>query len=320
MKREELAYQAAVMYYVNEETMSAIAHHLDVSRSTVSRLLRDARELGLVQIVLSPPQDAPSHEARELNRRFGVQAHIVPVPASANSIRSSQAVAGVAGVLVSTLVEDHSSIGVAWGNTLSSLGAYLVPKRTSDSTVVQLNGAVNSRNVSLPYAGSIMDCFVESFGCTPVHYPVPAFFDHPETRTAMWRESSVQAVRDLQKRCDVAIFGVGTMHGTNVSHVYTGGFFDNDELEDLDAAGVVGDICTVMMRADGTWQDLAINQRASGPTPDDLANISRRVCVVSDESKVTATLAALRAGVATDLVLSNKSAEAILARLNPRQP
>ena len=121
MKREELAYQAAVMYYVNEETMSAIAHHLDVSRSTVSRLLRDARELGLVQIVLSPPQDAPSHEARELNRRFGVQAHIVPVPASANSMRSSQAVAGVAGVVTLWLLGGYRTDGFPWGNQAAAL-------------------------------------------------------------------------------------------------------------------------------------------------------------------------------------------------------
>ena len=43
------AYEAASMYYVQGETMEVIAHHLRVSRSTVSRLLARARQEGVVR-------------------------------------------------------------------------------------------------------------------------------------------------------------------------------------------------------------------------------------------------------------------------------
>ena len=72
--------------------------------------------------------------------------------------------------------------------------------------------------------------------------------------------------------------------------------------------GVVGDVCTVFLRADGTWQDVHLNERATGPTPVELQRIPRRVCVVAGDNKVAPLLAALRAGVVTDLVVDEITA------------
>ena len=72
------AYEAASMYYVQGETMEVIAHHLRVSRSTVSRLLARARQEGVVRVTLVQPGGAGSLEGR-MTQAFGVRTHIVPV-------------------------------------------------------------------------------------------------------------------------------------------------------------------------------------------------------------------------------------------------
>ena len=51
-------WTAASMYYLQGETMDVIAKHLGTSRSTVSRLLKQARETGLVRISLAQPTSA----------------------------------------------------------------------------------------------------------------------------------------------------------------------------------------------------------------------------------------------------------------------
>ena len=58
--REEIAYQAAQMYYIQADTMEAIARKLKVSRSTVSRLIQMARDAGYVQFTLHPPLGEPT--------------------------------------------------------------------------------------------------------------------------------------------------------------------------------------------------------------------------------------------------------------------
>ena len=43
----------------------------------------------------------------------------------------------------------------------------------------------------------------------------------------------------------------------------------------FDAEGVVGDVCTVFLRADGTYRDIALNERATGPAPEELRRVPR---------------------------------------------
>lgn len=307
-ERHSIAYEAAMMHYVQGETMETIARRLKVSRSTVSRLIKSARESGLVQITLHPPQEAATGLSTWISERFGVTTHVVPVPFKANEARRLNAVAQLAGIIISEAMVPNAVIGVAWGNTVSAIADHLSPRPAAGSVVVQLNGAANPSTTGIPYAGAIMEAFGRAHGSTVQHFSVPAFFDYPETREALWRERSIAAVRRLQSEADVAVFGVGSMTGQNVSLVYSGGYLSPEELIRIEKDGVVGDVCTVLLRGDGTWRDLEINRRASGPTPDELANIPRRICVVSGLDKTVATLAALRAGVVTDLIIDEDAA------------
>ncbi|MCI6585124.1 MAG: transcriptional regulator [Mobiluncus sp.] len=310
--RAELAYRAAMMHYVQDETMESIARKLKVSRSTVSRLIGVARAEGYVQFALNPPSGATPGLRAELAERFGIEVWVVPVPPRVRGRQRLNLVAEVAGSVISGAVFPEAIIGIAWGNTLSAIAEHLVPKPVLGARVVQLNGAGNLISSGIVYASTIMEAFGEAYHAEVQHFPVPAFFDYPDTKVALWRERSVKLVLDLQKEVDVAIFGVGTLEGEQLSMVYSGGYLSLLEMEDLKGLGVVGDVCTVLLRADGTWEDLEINQRASGPTPRDLTRIPRRICVVSGVEKAVPLLAALRAGVATDLVVDEECAARLL--------
>ena len=101
------------------------------------------------------------------------------------------------------------------------------------------------------------------------------------------------------------------------SHVYAGGFLDPDEIAAVQKDGVVGDVCTVLIREDGST-DMPLNQRASGPKPEALRTVPRRLCVVSGASKALPLLGALRTGVATDLVLDDRAARELLELVHTR--
>jgi DNA-binding transcriptional regulator LsrR (DeoR family) len=136
----------------------------------------------------------------------------------------------------------------------------------------------------------------------------------------MWRERSVRRVLDMQRRADIAVFSVGAVAGAVPSHVYSAGYLDDADVKNLHDEGVVGDVCTVFLRADGSWQDVHLNERATGPTPVELQRIPRRVCVVAGDNKVAPLLAALRAGVVTDLVVDEITATGLLEAAEPPHP
>lgn len=307
-ERRNLAYEAAVMHFVQGETMESIARRLGVSRSTVSRLVKSARDAGYVQISLHPPKELTDSLGTRISERFGIKTHVVPVPFGANEARRLQAVSTMAGIVISDLMKPNTVIGVAWGNTVSAVADHLVPKPASGSVVVQLNGAANKNSTGIPYAGEIIARFARAYGAAVCHFPAPAFFDYAATREQLWKERSVASVRKIQADADIAVFGVGALDGKIPSQVYAGGYLSPEELLEVGNEGVVGDICTVLLRADGSWEDLEINARASGPTPRMLRRIARRICVVSGVEKARPLLAALRAGVVTDLIIDEEAA------------
>ena len=106
--------------------------------------------------------------------------------------------------------------------------------------------------------------------------------------------------------------GSGPLSGGLPSHVYSAGYLEPSDVDLLSREGVVGDVCTVFLRADGSYEDIAINARATGPTPAELRRIGRRVCAVAGDAKVAPLRAALAAGVVTDLVTDELTAEALM--------
>lgn len=313
--RDEELYRAATMHYLQGATMEAVAGRLGVSRSTVSRMLKEARETGIVRVSVQPPAAvAGPGPAAWLAQEFGVRAHVVPVRRTASAEQRLRDVATVAARVLGDVVASGMTLGVAWGVTVSAIGRQLAVQHVRATQVVQLNGAMNSFGSGIGYAGEVMGRFARAFDATVHLFPVPAFFDDVATKEAMWRERSVRRVLELQEAVDVAVFGVGAVSGVPPSHVYSAGYLDAADVASLRAERVVGDVCTVFLREDGSWQDVAINARASGPTPQALRRIPRRVCVVAGENKIAPLRAALLAGVVTDLIVDEPTARQVVPR------
>lgn len=311
-RREQAVYEAALMYYLQDESMDAIARRMNVSRSTVSRLLSAARTTGVVRIDLEQPGASSRPVVRDFEKVFGVRAHVLPVRESVADVQRLEQVSRVAARLVSGWMAPGMVLGIAWGTTTSAVVRSLAPRPCPGSAVVQLNGATSPTS-SGPLAGSIISMAAEAFDASAHHFPVPAFFDYASTREAMWRERSVRRVLAMQRRADIVLFGVGSMAGSPTSHVHAAGYLDSDDLEVLQTQQVVGDVCTVMLRKDGSYSDIPLNARATGPTPRELARLERRVCVVAGTSRAAALLAALRSAAVTDLVVDELTALEVLA-------
>jgi deoxyribonucleoside regulator len=306
------ALRAAHLYYMQDLTMDAIASELLTSRSSVSRLLSFARSTGLVDIQIKSPLDQISRVQQEIQTRFGVAAHIVPVPDHASEVDRLERVAISAARILGSFFDSNMTMGIAWGSTMSAVSRHLVSKTTHNAQIVQLNGAANTRTTGIVYASEILQRFGDAYGAYVQHFPVPAFFDDPATKTAFWRERSTRRVLEIQGRMDVALFGIGSPYADVPSHVYTTGYLDDADFQSLKDAQVVGDVATIFLRADGSDSGIALNARATGPDFALMRQVARRVCVSSGLSKLDALRGALAAGLLTDLIVDESTARALV--------
>lgn len=310
--RDRDILRAASMYYLQDLKMATIAKHLGTSRSTVSRMVKLARETGLVEINLRPSNSNAPGLGRQLSEMYGIEAYVVDVSDTSSEIDRLDQVAIAAARLLGTWFDSNMILAVAWGTTLSAISRRLPRKALRGSAIVQLNGAANTRTSGVEYAGDLIAEFGRAFDARVHYFPVPAFFDYAATKEAMWRERSVRRILALQSKADIALFSVGALSGGLPSHVYTAGYLEPEDVRLLDEEGVVGDVCTVFLRGDGTYRDVALNARATGPSPRELRRVSRRVCVVAGDNKAVPLRAALRAGVVTHLVVDEVTATRLL--------
>ncbi|AIY00538.1 putative SorC family transcriptional regulator [Arthrobacter sp. PAMC 25486] len=314
--KQQDALRAAQMYYLQDQTMDAIARELRTSRSTVSRLLSTARETGLVQIQIKTPADRAPELERVIRKRYKVDVHVVPVSDMLNEVEVLERVSMQAARTIGPLVDSNAVVGVAWGSTLSTVSRHLTRKTTHGTTIVQLNGAGNTQTSGITYASEIIRRFGTAYGAKVEQFPVPAFFDRAETKSMMWQERSVRRILDLQERMTIAIFGVGSMDAEITSHVYSGGYLDSTDLDSLEASGVAGDVATVFFRSDGSDDGIVLNERSSGPSLESLRQVRRRICVVSGRKKITGLRGALAAGLATDLILDETTARELVEQVS----
>lgn len=308
------AVKAARMYYYQNMQTKAIAEEMQVSRSTVSRLLSYAKNEGLVNIQIINPSDEPQLLEKQIIEKYHLaRVHVVPVPEITGEAEWLNRAAQFAAKYLNTLFDSNMILGLAWGTTLSAIANHLIPKPTHASQIVQLNGAGSTQSMGIEYASEIMMRFAENYSARAHLFPVPAFFDYSETRNALWQERSIKRILDLQNKADLLIYSIGAPNAVVPSHVYSGGYLDKDDYAQLDRLNVVGDIATYFFKEDGRYSGIPINDRASGPN---LGLFRRKygICVVSGLAKIPGLNAALKGSFMKELIIDEPTARALINR------
>lgn len=306
----EDALRVARMYYELELTTNQVASQLGVSRTKVSRLLTWAKDRGLIETRVVDHRDHRLDLERRIEDAFDIATvKVVPVADTSADEAAMQAVTLYAAHHLNRLVRPTATLAIAWGNTVSRMARVLVPKPVPGMQIVQMNGSGNSGPVS-SYAADIIMRFAANYRGTPHLLPIPAYFDDPATRKAMDRERIIGRVRMLARDADIGLFGIGVPDAD--AYVYQAGYVERHELEALRADGIVGDVATMFFRADGSYEDVAMNARSGGPALSDLLRHQQSICVVTGRRKRDAVLGALRGRFMNTLIVDERIARTLV--------
>lgn len=310
------AIKAAKMYYYQNLTTAVIAKEMNVSRSTISRLLSYARYSGLIDIRIIEPSEQPDKLSKSIEERYGIEkVHVVPVPEIAGEAEWLERVAQYTANYLNTIFKSEMILGIAWGTTLTAISKHLLRKTTHNSQIIQLNGAGNTQSMGIEYASQIIMRFSDNYRARAHLFPVPTFFDYAETKAALWKEGSIKRILDLHTRTDLLLYSIGAVNAGIPSHVYSGGYLSDTDYQDLEKYKIAGDIATVFFKEDGSFNDIPMNLRASGP---DLGLFRSKygVCVVSGLAKVRGLHAALMGKLMTELIVDEPTARKLLEKFS----
>jgi deoxyribonucleoside regulator len=308
------AIKVARLYYYQNIKTEDIAIEMNISRSTVSRLLQFARDEGLITIRITDQLAEPRLLEKKIIDKFGIeQVHIVPVPDISGENEWLTRVSHYTAKYLNTLFDSNMTLGIAWGTTLTAITKCLEKKCTQNSRIVQLNGAGNIRSMGIEYASEIILKFSENYQARAYYFPLPAFFDHVETKNSLWKERSIRQLLDIQDQADILLYSIGAVNAGVPSRVHSDGYLDKKDYQELENLNVVGDIATVFFKENGTYDNIPLNLRASGPNLD-LFKKKHGICVVSGLAKVQGLQAALNGKLMTELIVDQPTAQELIKK------
>lgn len=306
----ELLCEASRRYYLAQESQIWIAQELNFSRATVSRLLAEARERGVVKFEVVNPLGGVLDIERELCELFGLrQARVVD---SSNPRSLAGQVSRSAAELIQQTVRRDSIIAVSNGSTLAAVVAELPEKRnrSSDVHVVQMIGALGKHNPMLD-SPELCRKVAAAFGGSYQTMPVPFILETPELAAAMRRESSIATALALATHADIALVGIGATDQHGSGQIFEG-WMTPEISAQLWQDGAVGHIVGHHFDVSGTHLDSVLCQRLISVSHDKLGQIKEVLAVAYGPKKVRAILAALRAGYLSTLVTDLSTARAVL--------
>lgn len=309
---DELAVTAAQQYYGAGRTMAAIARDLKMSRSSISRLLSRAREIGLVEIRVLPPGFRVESLETRLQRRFGVRACVVAVAEGTPEEDRYARTARVGAELVAEHMGADAVLAVSWGTMVNAISHQLSPKPCTNSWIVQTNGVGQSTSGTHHSVG-ILERFSTAFGASIQQLSFPIFLDSESVTELIEQEQLMRHVRTMIAGADIFLFNVGTVQEGHPNRPWLNGhFLGEKDFRRLREDGAVGDVATTFIADDGTSADIGLNARSTGPDLESIRDIRHRICVTSGNHKVRALEAALHGGLVTDLVIDEITAGTLL--------
>lgn len=301
--------EVAKMYYQLDYSQQEIAKKLGISRPTVSRLLMQAVEEGVVHIKICDPAEDVQELASQVKELFQLKHCIVaPIPEYEDELIKEK-LGEVSADYLYSIVQSGDTIGITWGTTLFQLVKNLQPKNVKDVTVVQLNGGV-SYSESNTYASEIINGIANAFHTTPHFLPVPAVVDHIVVKQAIIADRHVKKILELGRQANIAIFTVGepSEHSTLM---HAGYFLDND-VEILKSNKTVGDICSRFIDIEGHISHEALNDRTIGIELSHLAEKEYGILIAGGNSKIDGIYGALKGRHANVLITDQYTAKALL--------
>jgi deoxyribonucleoside regulator len=291
------------LYYELGETQGAIAELLGVTRPQVSRLLKQARTEGIVEIRIIDRMADDSPAGDELQRRLGLRAvHLAPSIAGPEDLTRRMIGRLAAQVLAST-VRDRSIVGVGDGAFVSATADALADTVASSvsATVVPLCGGYW-------FSGPGREPFrriADALGASVHPLMAPGLVDDPATKSSLYAHAGIKAVLGLWERVDVALFGIGSPAWGEAS-------FGPEIFRRLEALGAVGEILIAPFDIDGQFPAEEVRSRTVAFDARELQHVPMTIAVAGGLSKVRPILGALRSGAVKVLVTDVRTAEAVV--------
>ena len=280
------------LYYNNDMRQEEIAQKLEISRATVSRILKNAKSEGIVKIeVINPLKNNYYKLEKALEEKFGL--HEVIIASDAVDVAYEQDYLGKAcASYLQRALKDGEIVGLSMGKTIKTIAPHIRQEKPRNISFIPLLGGMGQVGIEY-HCNQIVIDFSRAFGGEYHLLHAPAKIMD----------------KNLMDNMTTAVVGIGTaVEGSTMMET---GYYNNEDIDEMRNMGIVGDICLQMYDINGDT-NYSYNKYVFGFKIDNLRKIKRVVGISSGKEKLDAIYGAINGKLINVLVTNAETAKLLL--------
>jgi DNA-binding transcriptional regulator LsrR (DeoR family) len=304
-----------IRYYVEDKSQAEIGLELGLSTAKINRLLKQARNLGYVEIILHTPFQHLLLLEKELEQVTGLQ-HAVVVPRLGdNPTALLQSVGHAAAIFFLEHLREGDTVCMGGGTTLSALVESVTPDTKINITIVPASGGMQGRHDS--DVNTLVSELATKLGGKSLSLHAPAITDSQKERENLLELRQVHEVLDLANHAQIALIGIGAIRPATASMFQFASLSETDISAITENIEAAGEILLHVIDEFGMELNTNLNHRTIGLELEALKKIPITIGIATSYEKVNPIVAALRGGYLKVLITDEETAKEVLLKFQP---
>jgi DNA-binding transcriptional regulator LsrR (DeoR family) len=312
-----LTTRVASMYYERGIGQVRIAEQLGLSQARVSRLLKQAEQLGIVKITVHVPEGVHAALETRLEAHYGLDEVILVEADEAAQLDDeamSRALASTVASYLELVAPSFETIGVSsWSSTLLAAINAMRPAGPGETkSIVQILGGVGVASAQR-FATRLTERLAQLCKAEPVFMLAPGVVATQEAKRALLADPSCRQAIERFDELSAVLLGIGAIPPSRMLRE-SGNVFNEHDIDDLKRAGAVGDVCMRFFDERGEPVRTGFDQRVIGISTEQIRQTRRRIGVAGGRRKFEAIRAALRGRWISTLITDLDTGQRLLAQ------
>lgn len=307
LKEQEFMSIIAYLYYYADMNQSEIADRLFLSRSTVSRLIKKARQSGVVELKINEPWKRDLNMEDQLKTIFHIdRVRVLEHDAAATCDDVLNILGQMVTFHISCTAQGHSILGMSWGKTVSHINHSLTTNQNIPFTVVPIMGSMTYPD-SNPESLKLSQRFARVYGGRYFPLDAPLYAKSKDQLRNLLMDQGIAEAIETARKADFILTSVGSIEGRSWDRI-----IGMDKLTKLRELGCVGHIGGHFFDINGHEIDGIYKELHVGLSLAELQQNQNVICIAASEQKAEAVYGALQGKIINSLMITSPLAAKIM--------
>lgn len=312
--RMDLLVRAAELYYQQGLSQVEISKILETSRPTVSRLLEEAKEQGVVEITVHSPIRKDPKLSYTLRNLLGVRDAVV-VSGTYDRDKALDYCCQSANQFLGTILSNNISVGITWGSAMEKLCRVMTPRKSYNVNVVQMVGCLATGDPTMDGLELAIH-MSQKLGGTYSNIYAPIYVENEIVHSYLIKERQIQA--SIRKAChtDIILTGIGSLD--SLTSLQKAGYLTDKDRMELIGHGAVGHVLARPIDINGNEIPMR-NRFVVGAPLEAMKAAQWSVGIAVSPEKAEAAIAAVQGGYINTLIVDQTLANEVLRLLGEQK-